>query len=56
MKTPREQLLEAAISLITARSQQMVTSAEWDALALAVKRMIGVKMEWRSDDELKVGA
>ena len=42
----------AAIKLLHARSQKMVTAAEWNELARAVKTSTGKHVEWRTNDEI----
>lgn len=44
-------LVTAAISLLEARANQMVTAEEWEALAQAVKEENGQYVEWRTADE-----
>jgi hypothetical protein len=46
-------LLTAAINLLEARANQMVTETEWEALAQAVKKETGQYVQWRNWDELK---
>jgi hypothetical protein len=44
-------LLTAAINLLEARANQMVTAEEWEALAQAVMEENGQYIEWRTADE-----
>jgi hypothetical protein len=46
-------LATAAINLLEARANQMVTAAEWEALAQAVEETTGQYIQWRTWDELK---
>jgi hypothetical protein len=43
-----DNLLAAAIDLLEARANQMVTETEWEALAQAVKEETGQYVEWRT--------
>ena len=45
--------MTAAINLLEARANQMVTAEEWEALAQAVKEETGQYVEWRNWDELE---
>ena len=45
-------LLAPAVKLLEARSLQMVTEEEWEALAQAVKEETGEYVQWRTYDEL----
>jgi hypothetical protein len=47
-------LLTAAINILEARANQMVTAEEWKALAQAVKEETGQYVEWRNRDELRL--
>ncbi len=47
-----DDLLTAAINLLEARANQMLTETEWEALAQAVKEATGQQVEWRTYDEL----
>jgi hypothetical protein len=52
-ETTKDNLITAAINLLEARAVQMITEAEWEALAQAVKEETGQYIEWRTGDELK---
>ena len=45
-------LVTAAVKLLEARSNQMVTEEEWEALAQAVKEETDQYVQWRTYDEL----
>ena len=45
-------LVTAAIKLLEAHSDQMVTEDEWEALAQAVKEETGEYVQWRTYDQL----
>ena len=45
-------VLNAAVALMEARSDGMVTVEEWTNLAHAVETESGRKIEWRTHDEL----
>jgi hypothetical protein len=53
LHTWTNKLLTAAINLLEARANQMVTAEEWEALAQAVKEETGQYVEWRNWDELE---
>ncbi len=45
-------LVTAAVKLLEARSNQMVTEEEWEAVAQALKEETGEYVQWRTYDEL----
>jgi hypothetical protein len=45
-------LLTAAIKLLEAQANQMLTETVWEALAQAMKEETGQYVEWRNWDEL----
>lgn len=45
-------LREAVKRLLEARAIQMVTSEEWNAVADALEKETGERVEWRTQDEL----
>jgi len=47
------ELLTAAINLLEAWANQMVTETHWEALVQAVKEQAGRYIQWRSWDERK---
>jgi hypothetical protein len=49
-------LVTAAVRILEARSNQMVTEEEWDALAEAVREETGAYVQWRTLDELPENA
>jgi hypothetical protein len=49
----QSKLVTAAISLLEARENMMVTEDEWEALAQAVKEETGQYVQWRTADELE---
>ena len=53
-ETTKDNLITSAINLLEARAVQMITQAEWEALAQALKEETGQYVEWRTGDELKV--
>lgn len=47
------QLVIAAVNLLEARANQMVTEDEWEGLAQAVKQETEEYVQWRTADEMK---
>jgi len=52
MQKSKSAVIQAAVALMEARNLGMVTSEEWENLADAVEAESGLKIEWRTQDEL----
>jgi hypothetical protein len=52
MKKNESAVIQAAVALMEARNVGMVTSEEWANLAKAVEAESGLKIQWRTHDEL----
>lgn len=52
-KPNKSAVVTAAIRLLEARADNMVTAEEWQNLAAAVESETGEQVEWRMGDELK---
>jgi hypothetical protein len=48
-----ERLKSAIIALLERRADQMLTSREWQELAEAFHEETGMRVEWRTHDELR---
>jgi hypothetical protein len=52
MQESKSAVIQVAVALMEARNVGMVTSEEWANLASAFEAESGVKIEWRTHDEL----